>query len=106
MENFIDLLLGNDNSLLYQYLWQYKGNKRTSAFWSTFSRVWCGDWMGSCHSFEMFAVFGIPFLQQTIFDADDRLVSMKIIEIIKYFTWKRYSNIVFNLIIKLTLSFI
>nr|XP_027198781.1 acetylcholinesterase-like [Dermatophagoides pteronyssinus] len=89
MENFIDSLLATKKSSIYQYYWQYKGSHRTSSFWNTFQRVWCGDWMGSCHSFEMFAMFGIPFLQPTLFDHSDRLVSMELIQMIKYFIHKR-----------------
>lgn len=90
MEKFIDSLLATRNSSIYQYYWQYKGNPRTSIFWNTFQRVWCGKWMGSCHSFEMFAIFGIPFLQPALFDHSDRLVSMELIQMVKYFIHKRY----------------
>ncbi|KAH9526117.1 hypothetical protein DERF_000229 [Dermatophagoides farinae] len=89
MEKFIDSLLATKNSSIYQYYWQYKGNPRTSIFWNTFQRVWCGKWMGSCHSFEMFAIFGIPFLQPALFDHSDRLVSMELIQMVKYFIHKR-----------------
>lgn len=78
------------SSNVYQYYWTYKGNPRSSPFWSTFSNVWCGQWMGSCHSFEMFALFGLPFLEPSAFNADDRVVSMKTIQMVTYFANNGY----------------
>ncbi|UXI18247.1 Receptor-type tyrosine-protein phosphatase kappa [Sarcoptes scabiei] len=89
MEIFVETVRTSTRSKAYQYYWQYKGNKKTSAFWNTFERVWCGYWMGSCHSFEMYAIFGVPFLQPNLFDQSDRIVSYKTIEMIEYFITKK-----------------
>ena len=83
---------------VFQYHWNYKGNPKTSSFWATFSKVWCGEWMGSCHSFEMFALFGQPFLEPETFDDQDRIVSGKFIKMVSYFAhrknlfWPSFSN--------------
>lgn len=83
------LLDSMKNVSIYQYYWNYKGNPRTSSFWNTFSHVWCGPWMGTCHGFEMYAIFGIPFIERGAFSNEDRIVSAKAIQMIKYFTHNR-----------------
>lgn len=77
------------SSNVYQYLWTYKGNPRTSAFWAAFSRIWCGQWMGACHAFEMYALFGAPFLEPASFNSEDRVVSLKTMEMVAYFAHQR-----------------
>lgn len=87
---FANILLQTlQNVSIYQYYWNYKGNSKTSAFWNTFSRVWCGKWMGTCHSFEMYAIFGMPFQQPTAFNNEDKIVSIKSMQMIKYFLHKK-----------------
>lgn len=89
---FADYLFKNDNSSsIYQYFWTYKGYGRTSSFWKTFEQVWCGPWMGSCHSFELYSLFGLPFQQRLAFNDMDRLVSTKIIRIVANFVHNGYA---------------
>lgn len=70
---------------VYQYHWCYKGDGKTSRFWNVFESVWCGRWMGSCHSFEMYALFGVPLTDKDNFDQQDRIVSYKMMEMVKLF---------------------
>lgn len=70
---------------VYQYYWTYKGNPRTSPYWNVFERAWCGPWMGSCHGFEMYALFGVPLANGAVFDHQDRVVSWKTMQMVKYF---------------------
>jgi len=88
---FANLLLGHEANV-NQYYWTYKGNPRTSAFWNTFSHAWCGEWMGACHSFEMFAIFGAPFLEPNAFNTEDHIVSMKAMQMIAYFAYNRFKT--------------
>jgi hypothetical protein len=79
----------NNKAQVYQYFWTYKGNPKSSSFWNTFENVWCGKWMGSCHSFELYSIFGIPFLQPLAFNDIDRQISLNMIETISYFAYNK-----------------
>ena len=83
----------NNNSIVYQYLWTYKGYSKSSSFWKTFEEVWCGKWMGSCHSFELYSVFGVPFQQSIAFNEIDRQISRKMIKIISNFVHKKWVKV-------------
>ena len=88
--HFADYVLRNSqNCRVYQYYWTYRGDPKSSAFWRTFEEVWCGKWMGSCHSFELYAIFGIPFLQSIAFNEMDRRMSSKIITIVSQFAYNK-----------------